>query len=342
MHVELTEDDFSLIHALQLQPRASWTDLSPILGRSAVTLARRWEHLTDRGLAWVTAYPTSRADNRSIIALVEVACSLRDVEHLSRELARFPEVATIEQAARDRNLILTILVRDLEALSTLILEVFPKVDGMESTRSHLLSRTFLEGSSWRLDALDGPQLQSLQRLGPTTTERPPSVLGDPYLPIANALAFDGRMSATTIAERINRPVQTVRRQLTTLIRSGAVTFRCEIAQAQTRTPVCVNWWCRLPSAHWEDALRRLRTLPELRLCGAMTGPTNFLITTWLSSLSNVTELQGWLERELAPIEIVDSSVTLRFYKRMGWLLHSDTRATGETIPFTAPMLSIDD
>lgn len=305
-------------------------------------MARRWEHLTDRGLAWVTAYPTSRADNRSIIALVEVACSLRDVEHLSRELARFPEVATIEQAARDRNLILTILVRDLEALSTLILEVFPTVDGMESTRSHLLSRTFFEGSSWRLDALDGPQLQSLQRLGPTTTERPPSVLGDPYLPIANALAFDGRMSVTTIAERINRPVQTVRRQLTTLIRSGALTFRCEIAQAQTRTPVCVNWWCRLPSAHWEDALRRLRTLPELRLCGAMTGPTNFLITTWLSSLSNVTELQGWLERELAPIEIVDSSVTLRFYKRMGWLLHSDSRATGETIPFTSPMLSIDD
>lgn len=342
MFVELTEDDFSLIHALQVQPRASWTDLAPILGRSAVTLARRWEHLSERGLAWVTGYPTSRADNRSVIALVEVACSLRNVDHLSRELARFPEVATIEQAARDCNLILTILVPELEALSTLILEVFPKIEGMDSTRSHLLSRTFIEGSSWRLDALDGPQLQSLQRFAPTMADRQLSAMTDPYLPIANALAFDGRMSATAIAERINRPVQTVRRQLATLIRSGAITFRCEIAQAQTRTPVCVNWWCRLPSAHWEEALQRLRGLPELRLCGAMTGPTNFLITTWATSLSNVTELQGWLERELAPIEIVDSSITLRFYKRMGWLLHPDTRATGETIPFTSPMISAGD
>ncbi|KAF2777014.1 hypothetical protein STPH1_1673 [Streptomyces sp. OM5714] len=47
----------ALVDALQLQPRASWTDLGRVLGVNASTVARRWERLSSSGLAWMAAYP---------------------------------------------------------------------------------------------------------------------------------------------------------------------------------------------------------------------------------------------------------------------------------------------
>ncbi|MFJ4262411.1 AsnC family transcriptional regulator [Paenarthrobacter nicotinovorans] len=40
-----------IIHALQIEGRASWAELAPLLGADAVTLSRRWESLRERGLA---------------------------------------------------------------------------------------------------------------------------------------------------------------------------------------------------------------------------------------------------------------------------------------------------
>ncbi|WP_179014408.1 AsnC family transcriptional regulator [Paenarthrobacter ureafaciens] len=48
---DFDERDLRLLHALQVRPRAPWTALAPVVGADAVTLARRWNVLQDRGLA---------------------------------------------------------------------------------------------------------------------------------------------------------------------------------------------------------------------------------------------------------------------------------------------------
>ncbi|MFC7741398.1 AsnC family transcriptional regulator [Nocardiopsis composta] len=53
------EFDLSLINALQLTPRAAWSDLAPILDVDATTLARRWRRLEEAGLARITVFPVS-------------------------------------------------------------------------------------------------------------------------------------------------------------------------------------------------------------------------------------------------------------------------------------------
>ena len=51
------ETDLSLVHALQINPRVTWTRLARILEVDASTLTRRWTRLTREGLAWFTCYP---------------------------------------------------------------------------------------------------------------------------------------------------------------------------------------------------------------------------------------------------------------------------------------------
>jgi DNA-binding Lrp family transcriptional regulator len=108
-----------------------------------------------------------------------------------------------------------------------------------------------------------------------------------------------------------------------------------VAQLLTRWPVCVTWWCRVPGAEIDAVVAALRREPRVRLCLSLTGPANFLVTAWTSSLADLLQLQTWLETALAGGEVVDASVILRTRKRMGWLLHPDGRSTGEVVPLAA-------
>ncbi|MGW0999031.1 AsnC family protein [Streptomyces sp. NPDC002523] len=86
--VTVSELDLALVNALQLRPRASWTELAPPLGVTAGTLARRWERLTGEGLAWVSAVPGRE--------FVRPRCRPGSRARIAERLCAFEEAATIE------------------------------------------------------------------------------------------------------------------------------------------------------------------------------------------------------------------------------------------------------
>ncbi|GAA4475887.1 Lrp/AsnC family transcriptional regulator [Rhodococcus olei] len=338
MHDTLTEDDLALIHALQIRPRAAWSELAPILDTKPATLARRWDRISTSGLAWITAYPRHIVRSDTVTALVEVDCSFDRLDEVCRRLAADARIATLEHAARGRDLILTVLTPSMDDLSALLLDELPRIGGLRSTRTHVASQIYSEGSRWRLDALAPSQISALGAIDPQSGAPGGQAAGtipESGLPIAEALARDGRATAAEIGERIGRPASTVRRQLGTLMRSGSLVFRCEVAQLRTRWPIAATWWCRVPSAERDPLVTALRAEPRVRVCMALTGPTNFLVTMWTSSLTDLMRAQERIEALLAHGEIVDTSVILRTRKRMGWILHPDGRATGEVVPLSS-------
>ena len=70
----LTEQDLKLVDALQAAPRASWSTLGKALGLGAVTAARRWDGLVERGDAWLTAYAGGELTAQLALAFVEIDC----------------------------------------------------------------------------------------------------------------------------------------------------------------------------------------------------------------------------------------------------------------------------
>lgn len=330
----LSEDDFALVHALQLHPRASWAGLGPVLDAAPVTLARRWARLQGSGHAWISCYPVVGEDAMQV-ALVEVDCAPGRLAGVVAALDSEPSVMTIEYAARGRDLLLTVNAASFTELSGLVLDRIGRVAGVASVRTHLASRVHREGSRWRLDALDTRQVaavRALRRADTTPQAAGVDLRGPVYAPLVRELCADGRASAAELADRVGRPASTVRRQLSALVRSRALVFRCEVAQLLTRWPICVTWWIRLPTAAVEHAVRRVRTDPRVRLCLSLTGPENLLVTVWTHSLGELVGMQSALERSLPQAQIVDTSVILRTRKRMGWLLHPDGRATGACVP----------
>lgn len=332
----LSEEDFALIHALQVRPRATWAQLSEVLGTSPITLARRWSRITNDGLAWVTAYPSWRPGGDTVTAIVDVDCVGRDLEGTCTLLQSDPRVMTIEQAASGRDLTLTVAAPSFPALSRLLIDDLPTLAGVVSTRTYIAAQIYIDGSQWRLDALDRRQLRALSTIewppGPARETKQLHTIPASQHGLVYELAKNGRASAVELAERLGRPASTVRRQLGALLRSRALTFRCEVAQMSTRWSILVTWWCRVPEDRRTALVMALRTQPGVRMCASLTGPTNFLITMWVRSPGEIMRVQGWLEEHVPSITIDDVSVTLRCRKRMGWKLTSAGRATGEVVP----------
>jgi AsnC-type helix-turn-helix domain len=73
MDTVLDDDDRRLIAALQVRPRASWTELGAVLGPSPLTLALRWARLSAAGVAWLTAAPNLE------IATIDVTAGSREL-----------------------------------------------------------------------------------------------------------------------------------------------------------------------------------------------------------------------------------------------------------------------
>lgn len=337
MHT-LDEADIALIHALQLRPRASWRQLAAVLGEGAATLSRRWARLRESGLSWVMAYPSVDGVHGNRLAITEIACAAGRVMSLAQELAAWPMVVTVEIAAREYGVVISIAGLDQSDLAEILLDRLPGVSGVTGMRTHLVGQLHHGANQWRIGGLDPRAAAALVDLSPPAVrpERTSDISpwAPPYRELVDALTEDGRRSAADLARITGRPLSTTRRQLTRLLGSGSMTFRCDVAQGVTGYPVIVQWWCKVPAAQMAASVARLRAEPTVRQVVSMPGSPNLLVTTWNRSVADAMRIQETLERELAPLVVVDSAVILHQVKRLGWLLDSSGRNTGTFIPYS--------
>lgn len=322
------ELDLKLLHGLQIAPRVSWAHAARVLQTSPVTLMGRWDRLRSQGLAWVAAHPSGQ--DEVLTAFVEVDLEPGRGREAIAVLARDPRAMSIEQSARGRDLSLTVMARDLTALSHYLLDVLPSVPGVQRQRARLALQIHRQGRDWRLHTLDHAQREGFEAARRQSYSMAGDLPRDPQ-PIIDALALDGRAGAAEIARATGRNPATVRRHLARIVGSGALSFRCEIAQDPTLWGLNCTWLIRVPEEAKERTVAALTTLPEMRLCVSTTGDTNLFVTVWARSASDLMRLERLVGERMPWLSLVESIVTMRTVKRFGWLVGDGDRATGEVV-----------
>jgi DNA-binding Lrp family transcriptional regulator len=323
----LDEDDLALVHTLQIAPRISWAAAARVLGSAPATLVSRWQRLREEGLAWVTVH--TGENTQHTVGFIDVDCEPGTRHAVSRTLCADPRVVSVDESAAGRDLLLTVIVRHLGELTRFVLDDLTSLPGVRRQHTAVATALHRQGSRWRLDALNASQQAALE-----PSARPSSSQSTPPVnawPLIEALTYDGRRSAAEIAELTCRNPATVRRQLSRLIASDVLAFRCEVAQSYAGWPINCSWFSRVPPAEQDRTVRALNTLPGLRLCASTTGETNLTFSLSARSLSDLLTFERLLGKRLPWIELRESVPHLRTVKRMGWILDEDGRATGQVV-----------
>ena len=335
--MELSEEDLALINALQIAPRLSWADAAEVLGVHATTLAARWERLRSAGASWVTAHLMGDPQ-QMCLAFVDVECEMHRRDDVTEALAAVPEIVTVEEAASNRDLMLTAITQSLEEFGTAVAARLKDIDGLVKYQTALCTRLHTGGYSWRLNVLDRAQVAALRaKAGPEAAgSAPPLSLREPlpasHLDLLPFLARDGRATAADIARALGRHPATVQRQLNRVLASRVLSFRCEIAQKYSGFPVTCQWFANVPPGQHDAAAAELRGFRNVRLAASTTGRTNFVIIMWLQSVADVLTEELALQQRIPGIELVESVVMLSSVKRVGWMLNPDSTATGAVVP----------
>lgn len=326
---ELSEEDLALIHALQIAPRVSWAEAARVLGSTPASLAARWQRLRTAGLAWLTVHSGLRSHD--VVAFVDLRVDpARRAEAIER-IARDHRAASVEETADGRDLALTVIVPDHDSLATFALDELPTVPGVRAVNTHVATRVHRQGADWRLDSLDPDQQAALREAARHAKSPSGGRIPDSCWPVVERLAQDGRQNAAEIARSLGRDPATVRRQVARLLATDALAFRCEVAGVRTRWPIVCKWFAQVPMTELDHAVRSLSTLPELRLLVSTAGQSNLTFLVWARSTGDLIRIERLVNEKLPSLRLLESVLTLRTRKRMGWLLDEHGRATGEMV-----------
>jgi DNA-binding Lrp family transcriptional regulator len=330
--VELEELDLRVLNALQLRPRASWTLIGSVVGAHAVTVERRWTRLRAAGRAWIACQPGAVAYERIALGFVELDCESGRALDVAERLAGVGHVVAIEHTTGGRDLFLNVMCPDMATLAQYLLNDLRAVPGIRAARTQIATHVYVEGSRWRLRALDARQRAALKQPEPSSSPAVRAVEPADRALLA-LLAEDGRRSYAELAAVLGVSVSTVRRRLTGLVNGRHVQLRCEISRPLTGWPVSAQLWAHVPPETLDRTAQLVAALPEVRLCAGVTGgAANLLVSAWLRSVAQVQQLEIALSRRIPELRVVDRAVALRHLKRMGHVLDSAERSTGVVPP----------
>ncbi|MCB1274230.1 MAG: Lrp/AsnC family transcriptional regulator [Leucobacter sp.] len=327
----VTEQDLELIHVLQVAPQISWTDAGKVLNAHPTTLASRWEQLHRAGLAWITSsLNVSRAG--LLLAFLEITCELSQRDEFIQAVCLIPEVQTVEIAARNKDLELTVITSSLTELSQRVLPQITSIPGVLRVDTSIATKIHRAGHDWRLDSLSRQQLAALGELR-AVDPQPSGQIPPSYLPTLRVLSRNGRASSAEISRSTGIHKATVRRQINRMKASGALASRCEVAGPRLGYPVNCIWYANLPAERHGEAAAALSTLRNLRLCMSTTGPTNLLFSLWLRSTSEILPQEVRITDLVPGIQLAERSVVMSTAKRLGWLLNPDGTSKGVLVTY---------
>jgi DNA-binding Lrp family transcriptional regulator len=329
-HPDIEELDYRILHALQIEPRASWSLVASALGTAPATVARHWAELARSGTAWVTCEPP--LEPGSAVAIVELECRPGTVMATAHQLAEDPQAVSIEITAGGRDLMLIVAARSRDSLNHYLLERLHALSDVHRLHIHLNVAGYARGSQWRLRALHPSEAARLSVSAAASSEGTlRRMLDDVDWNIVRALSVDGRATTSELAASAGVSTSTAHRRLARLLADGGARLRCDLATSVSGWTTTAWLFLRCPSAMRAATGRALARVPEVRATVSTAGPYNLVVALWLHSLADLEAFEIQLGTNAPHIEVADRSVVIRAVKRVGRVLDADG-FTADVVP----------
>ncbi|MEU4341998.1 Lrp/AsnC family transcriptional regulator [Nocardia sp. NPDC023852] len=300
--VSLDVVDRRLLHALQLDGRAPFSRLAPVLDVSERTLGRRYSRLLATGRLRVTGVAdTRRVGNAEWLVRLRVRPDATAA--LARALSRRADTAWVTVVSSGAEIACLFRVPAEAPLSELARH--PAVLAIDVYR---VLRHFMQ-HRWqgRMSALSAEQVAALR--APEQTGAGPIVLSDLDERLLPILAADGRAAYPQLARAVGWSESAVRRRVDELRRARLLGFDVEIDPALFGFTVQSLLWLTVSPRRLVAVANTLAADREAAFVGATTGASNLLVclvcrdidALYHYTTERIAALDGIERMEVSPI-----------------------------------------
>lgn len=296
--VDFDQLDAQLVHALQVDGRASFSRIAAVLGTSDRTVARRYRRLRETGAARVVAVPSS-ARLGWVDWLIRIQCAPDTAVAVAATMARRDDTSWV--CLTSGGLEVTCITHT-DGPRAPLLQKLPRGPGITGVTAQCMLRAVAGTSGWpgRTTALTDEQVEQLRPTPPLTDVKveqlrpapppadaqvgqvrsaaaeydvPPELTAQDQRLLVE-LAKDGRTAYPALAVATGVPESSVRRRLGELLRSGAMYFDVEADPMLFGYATEAVLWMTVAPAQLSTVADALTEHPEIAYAAAVTGPTN--------------------------------------------------------------------
>ncbi|WP_433348747.1 Lrp/AsnC family transcriptional regulator [Microtetraspora malaysiensis] len=311
----LDDIDRALVHALQIDGRASFRQIAEVVGTSEHTIARRYRDLRSRGLLRVVGMLDGARFGQTSWA-VRLVCTPDAAGPVAEALARREDTVWVRLLSGG-----TEIACGVQADSDgddLLLRKLPRTPRIVSMSAHATLHMFAGWRS-RIAVLSEEQVARLRPAPAYEHEHEIDLSGEDRT-LLRVLAQDGRAGFGELAAATGCSQTTARRRLEQLRVGGALRFDVEIP-AQALGYHAEAWlWMKVEPRALTAVGAALAGHAEADVVAATTGPANLMAGV---TCRDTQALYRYLTERVAPlsgVREIETAPVIRTVKRVGALL----------------------
>ncbi|WP_328320887.1 Lrp/AsnC family transcriptional regulator [Streptomyces sp. NBC_00388] len=325
---DFDELDLQLLHALEVNARASFSRLAAVLGVSDQTVARRYRRLHTEGEMRVVGVRDAAGLGQDTWML-RLRCAPDAADSIARALARRPDTAWIGLTSGGTEVVGQTRARTRGEHEELLLGKLPRTPSITEIRAHQLLHRFYGGpEGWlgKSRALTEAQVAALRPPPWPRTGAAPGISADDE-PLVTALERDGRATLAELQKATGRSESAVRRRLDQLLGSGALFVDVQFDSEQFGYGIAALLWITAAPAALDSVGCALATHREVATASAVSGPCNLFAVV---VCRDTPDLYAYVSRRLGRLEGVQHVECTPMLRRVKQLKYEEGR-TGRTL-----------
>jgi DNA-binding Lrp family transcriptional regulator len=314
----ITELDRRLVAALQLNGRASWTQVARALGAPESTVARRGQQLIDSGLVGVTGVLDHLRCGLGISLMVRMRCRPGTANAVAGALAELPEARFVTVVSGSADVAAEFVVRDHHDVTRVLVDDLPRPDAITETESMMVVRKFSAVEEWDTGLLPPEAGALLRPDGVRTGHREwsePERLTEQEFAIARLLGADGRASYAQLAAACGISESTAARRVESLVRRGCLRFRTLFETRLIGLGVEFMQWLAVEPGELENVGAQLAKHPSTQYVSATTGRFNLCLHGVLPGYGDLYQYLTDVVGALPGVRAADMTLQARVLKR---------------------------
>ncbi|MFJ2742843.1 Lrp/AsnC family transcriptional regulator [Streptomyces sp. NPDC087440] len=302
------ELDRQLLHALEVDARASFSRIASVLRVSDQTVARRFRRLCTEGQVRVVGVRDHVVHGQESWML-RLRCTPDSSDTIARALARRSDTAWIALTSGGTEIGCMTRARTRGEHEELLLGKLPRTPRIVEIRAYQLLHRFYGGPEGWLRKSDALAPDQAEALRPRYEADGSARITPDDEPLVAALERDGRATFAELQKATGRSESALRRRLDALQASGALFVDVQFDSERIgHTSAALLWITAAPSA-LATVGAALATHPEVAFASAAAGPCNVLavvlnrdteaLYTYLSE--KIGRLEGVQHVECTPV-----------------------------------------